>query len=79
MTISIELEAEIARLCRAEGWPLGTIAAQLGIHHDVVERVLGLQTPLADKTSPLLMDPFRGSSRIRWSCTQSYVAPVSSI
>ncbi len=62
MTISIELEAEIARLFHAEGWPVGTIATQLGVHHDVVERVLGLQTPRADlgATSALLIDPFKG-------------------
>lgn len=61
MTISIELQAEIARLYRAEGWPLGTIATQLGVHHDVVERVLGLQTPpvVQDATSPLLIDPYK--------------------
>ena len=61
MTISIELEAEIARLFGAEGWPMGTIATQLGVHHDVVERVLGLQTSGRDQaaTTPLLIDPFK--------------------
>src|SRR5579863_4040164 len=41
MTVSKELEAEIARLFFAEGWKVGTIARQLGVHHDVVRRVLG--------------------------------------
>jgi len=35
-----ELEAEILRLHHVEKWKRGTIAAQLGVHHDVVERVL---------------------------------------
>ena len=41
MTISAELEAEIRRLYFAEHWKKGTIAAQLNIHRDVVERVVG--------------------------------------
>ena len=38
--ISRELEAKILRLYHAEKWPIGTIASQLQIHHDVIERVL---------------------------------------
>lgn len=37
-----EVEAEIIRLHYAEHWRVGTIAAQLGIHPDVVRRVLGI-------------------------------------
>ncbi len=37
-----EVEAEIIRLYFAEHWRVGTIAAQLGTHPDVVRRVLGL-------------------------------------
>lgn len=37
-----EVEAEILRLYYAEHWRVGTIAAQLGVHPDVVRRVLGL-------------------------------------
>ena len=33
-------EAEIIRLHLVEKWPLGTIAAQLRVHHEVVRRVL---------------------------------------
>ncbi len=47
MTTSIETEAEIRRLHYAEHWPVGTIARQLGVHEDVVRRVLGLLTPRA--------------------------------
>jgi transposase len=38
--ISREDETEILRLHSAECWPVGTIARQLGIHHETVERVL---------------------------------------
>jgi transposase len=40
MTVSRETETEIRRLFFAEHWKRGTIAAQLGIHPDVVVRVL---------------------------------------
>jgi len=35
-----EKEAEIVRLYHGEKWPIGTIAAQLGVHHTTVQRVL---------------------------------------
>lgn len=38
MTISREVEAEVRRLHYAEHWKRGTIAAQLGLHFDTVER-----------------------------------------
>jgi transposase len=38
--ISPESEAEILRLYHAEKWPIGTIAAQLRVHHSTVRRVL---------------------------------------
>ena len=41
MTVSREVEAEIARLYHAEHWKVGTIAAQLHVHEDVVRRVVG--------------------------------------
>lgn len=34
------LEAEILRLHHAEGWPIGTLATQLRVHHSTVRRVL---------------------------------------
>ncbi len=40
MTVSKECESEILRLVQAEKWPEGTVAAELGVHHDVVTRVL---------------------------------------
>ncbi len=42
------LEAEILRLHHAEHWPIGTIAAQLRVHHSTVRRVLaqaGVELP----------------------------------
>jgi transposase len=38
--ISRAIEAEILRLYRTEGWPIGTVARQLHVHHDTVRRVL---------------------------------------
>ncbi len=54
-----DTEAEILRLHHAEKWPIGTIAAQLGVHHETVERVLrqeGVPTPRIVRRSAL--DPF---------------------
>jgi transposase len=42
MTIDETKEAEIRRLHFAEHWKVGTIVTQLGLHHEVVERVLGV-------------------------------------
>ena len=55
-----ELEAEIIRLYHGEKWPIGTIAAQLGIHHTTVQRVLR-QTGLEPKVvapRPSVVDPY---------------------
>ena len=45
MTVSALVEADIARLHFAEHFPVGTIATQLGVHPDVVKRVLGIGPP----------------------------------
>jgi transposase len=58
--ISREREAEILRLWHAEKWKIGTISAQLGVHHDTVRRVLA-QAGVAEgiKTiRPSMVDPF---------------------
>ncbi len=45
------LEAEILRLHQVEHWPVGTIAAQLRLHHSTVRRVLAQAgVPAAHKT-----------------------------
>ena len=56
-----ELEAEITRLYYAEHWPVGTIASQLGVHRDVVRRVLGvgIARPGAGIPRPRQLDPYR--------------------
>jgi transposase len=41
VTVPKETEIDITRLHYGEHWPVGTIAAQLGLHPDVVKRVLG--------------------------------------
>lgn len=58
--ISPELEAEIIRLFHAEKWRPGTIATQLRIHHDVVERVLAqADMPAAKPTlRPSIVTPY---------------------
>jgi transposase len=58
--ISRELEAEILRLHHAEGWPVGTLARQLRVHHSTVRRVLGQAgIPAAHHyTRPLMVEPF---------------------
>lgn len=40
MVIRDEVEADILRLHHVEKWPVGTIAAHLHVHHDVVTRVI---------------------------------------
>lgn len=58
--ISPEREAEILRLYHAEKWPLGTIAAQLGVHHSTVRRVLAQAGITAGRamTRPSIVTPF---------------------
>ena len=59
MTVELAVEAEIRRLHYAEHWPVGTIASQLGVHPDVVRRVLGLLEPHRPSLPrPRLVDPF---------------------
>ena len=54
-----EKAVEIVRLARAEHWPIGTIATQLGVHHSVVRRVLAQHGMLqARQTRPSIADPY---------------------
>jgi len=58
--VTAEETAKILSLHHAEHWPVGTIGAQLGRHHDTVERVLaqsGLEVH-KQSTRPRLVDPF---------------------
>lgn len=59
MTIDARIEAEIRRLHFAEHFRVGTIVTQLGVHHDVVRRVLGLLEPRRmPSPRPALVVPF---------------------
>src|SRR5260370_5945141 len=60
MTVSKAVAAEIRRLYFAEHWKRGTIAAQLGVHFDVVMRVLGSFGPKAGSPRPdaRVLDPY---------------------
>jgi transposase len=63
MTVSSDTEADIARLFHVEHWKVGTIATQLGIHEDVVRRVIAekghVSTLVAPQFSPLIA-PYQG-------------------
>jgi transposase len=54
------LEADILRLHHAEKWPIGTIAAQLHVHHTTVQRVLGQAGLEPERVSPRasIADPY---------------------
>jgi transposase len=60
VTISKELEAKILRYHYAEHWRVGTITAQLGIHHSVVQRVLSQAgVPKSERQQrPSKIDPY---------------------
>jgi transposase len=59
MTASADVEAEIRRLHYAEHWPIGTVAHQVGVHEDVVRRVLGLlERREPAEPRPRLIDPY---------------------
>lgn len=61
MTVPREVESEIRVLYFGEHLPVGTIAAQLGVHADVVRRVAGLLAPrTGSPPRSRLVDPVRG-------------------
>ena len=77
-------EARILRLYYAEQWKVGTIAEQLGLHHDVVERVIGQDgCPRPIQLRPSKLDPYLPfiretlqtyprlrASRLYWMCVE---------
>jgi transposase len=66
--ISREVEVQILRLAHAEHWPVGTIAAQLGVHHDAVERVLrDAGVPRVVPARACLIDPYIAFVREQWA------------
>lgn len=62
MTVERQTEIEIRRLFFAEHWKRGTIASQLGVHSDVVDRVIGPlgPSPKNAEPRPSVLDPYRG-------------------
>jgi transposase len=62
VTVDKETEAEIRRLFFGEHWKKGTIVAQLGVHKDVVARVVGPHgpEPQGRDPRPSVLDPYRG-------------------
>jgi hypothetical protein len=67
MAISPEVEAQILRYYHAEKWTVGTIAAQLKVHHGAVARVLALAglPRIGQRPRPSRIDPLFGHRRIR--------------
>jgi transposase len=60
MTIDVSKEHEIRRLHDVEKWKRGTIASELGVHPDVVDRVLdrGADRALVAAPRPSRVDPY---------------------
>lgn len=60
MTIDKELEGNILRYHHVERWGVHTIAAQLGVHHSTVDRVLAQAgLPKVERaTKPSILDPY---------------------
>jgi transposase len=63
-----ELEGQILRLFHAERWPVNTIARELGVHHDAVERVLAQAgVPRVARARASAIDPFVPFIREQWA------------
>jgi transposase len=62
VTIDKQTEAEIRRLYFGEHWRKGTIAVQLGVHDDVVTRIVGPHgpEPKGQDPRPCVLDPYHG-------------------
>jgi len=60
LAISKEQEAQILRYHHVEKWRVGTIASQLGVHHNVVNRVLSQAgMPKVERAArPSMIDPY---------------------
>ncbi|CAB3775041.1 helix-turn-helix domain-containing protein [Paraburkholderia humisilvae] len=80
MTIAVELEAQILRLYHVGKWRCGTIARQLHVHRETVQRVLahaGLPRhgppPRASMIEPYR--PFIQQTLEKWSRRHATSAP----
>lgn len=56
--IDAEMVARIRHLHHAEGWAVGTIAAQLGLHHETVEGALNEEPGAEPSIRPSGLDPY---------------------
>ena len=61
--IDLETVARIRQLHHAERWPVGTIAVQLGLHHETVERALREQASAEPVPRPSGLDPYVAYAR----------------
>jgi transposase len=61
--IDIENVVRIRHLHHVEHWPVGTIAAELGLHHETVERALVEESHPALAPRPSRFDPYVGFVR----------------
>ena len=61
--ISPETCAQIRRYFYAEHWKIGTIAHQLGLHHDTVRNALETGHVAAQSVRPSKLDPYLGFLR----------------
>ena len=61
--IDLEVVARIRHLHHSEQWPVGTIAVELGLHHETVERALREQSPAQPTPRPSRFDPYAGFVR----------------
>ncbi len=61
--IDLETVTRIRQLHHAERWPVGTIAVQLGLHHETVERALLEQASGEPVPRPSALDPYVAYAR----------------
>jgi transposase len=63
LVIELETVARIRQLYYGEHWRVGTIAAELGLHHETVEGALRDETRVRPAPRPSRFDPFVGFAR----------------
>jgi transposase len=61
--IDLETVARIRQLYHGEHWPVGTIATELGLHHETVERALREEPRTEPAPRPSRFDPYVGFVR----------------
>lgn len=61
--IDLETVARIRHLHHAEHWPVGTIATELGLHHETVERAIAEESRAQPAPRPSRFDPYVGFAR----------------